>query len=138
MPLQSGDTKIPIGNYKLNVLRDDQGEFSELQLVPVELLAVRGRRNQPADPGKLEAVHKDLTARGIPERIHLPAGTFPDTDAEHLEFLVLNRGFETVQRGSAEPKGGASFTLMATFGDLHRKLDLVEVFAAPSAGDAGK
>lgn len=131
MPLQSGATKIPVANYKLNVLRDDQGAFTELQLVPLELLRARGRRNQPADPAQLEAVQKDLAARGIPESIRLPASTFVDTDAEHLEFVVVHRGFETVQRGSAEPKGGASFTLMATFGDLHRKLDLVEVFAAP-------
>jgi hypothetical protein len=137
MPLRCGDTAIPVGSYKLNVRRDAQGEFSELQLVPVALLRARGGRNQPADPAQLEAVQKDLAARGIPEHIDLPAAKFADGDAEHLEFLVLNRGFETVQRGSAEPKGGASFTLMATFGDLHRKLDLVEVFPVEAA-DAGK
>jgi hypothetical protein len=137
MPMQCGDTKIPVGSYKLNVLRDDKGEFSELQLVPNELLRARGRRNQPADPQKLEAVQKDLAARGIPELIHLPASKFADGDAEHLEMMVMNRGFEAVERGSAEPKGGASFSVMATFGDLHRKVDLVEVFE-PAAKEAGK
>jgi hypothetical protein len=137
MPLRSGDTQIPVGSYKLDALRGDDGAFRELQLVPMELQRARGRRNQPADPAQLEAVQKDLAARGIPESIRLPTSTFADSDAEHLEFQVLHRGFETVQRGSAEPKGGASFTLMATFGDLHGKLDLVEVFAEPTE-DAGK
>lgn len=136
MPLQSGGVTIPVGSYKLNVLRDDKGEFSEFQLVPNELVRARPRRNQPAEPSKLEAVQKDLAARGIPELIRLPAAKFDDGPAEHLEFLVLVRGYEAVQRGSSVPKGGASFTLMATFGDHHRKIELQEVFAGPA--DEGK
>lgn len=137
MPMQSGAVPIPVGVYKLNVLRDDKGEFSEFQLVPNELIRARGRRNQPADPARLEAVQKDLATRGIPELIHLPAAKYDDGAAEHLDLMVINRGYEAVQRGSAEPKGGASFTLLATFGDLHRKVDLQEVFA-PAAKDAPK
>ncbi|MCB9885447.1 MAG: hypothetical protein H6838_08140 [Planctomycetes bacterium] len=139
MPLQCGEVTIPVGKYKLDVLRADSGEFTELQLTPTEMLALRPRRGQQPDPAKVEAVKKDLAARGIPELIHLPAKSYDDPAAEHLEFMVLNRGFEAVQRGSSEPKGGASFTLMATFGDLHRKVDLVEVFVPPApAKDAGK
>lgn len=135
MAMKAGDVAIPAGAYKLNVLRDAQGEFSEFQLVPGELLRARGRRGQPADPAKLAAVQQDLAARGVPELIRIPAAKYDDGAAEHLELMVVNRGFETVQRGSAEPKGGASFTLLATFGDLHRKCDFVEVFA-PAAKDA--
>jgi hypothetical protein len=128
MPLRAGATPIPVGKYKLDVLRDAQGEFSELQLVPMELLRARGRRDQPADPAAMEAAKKALAARGVPELIRLLAAKFDDPFAEHLEFFAITRGYETVERGSAEPKGGASFTLMATFGDLHRKVELVEVF----------
>jgi hypothetical protein len=59
-------------------------------------------------------------------------------DAEHLGFAVLNHGYEAVGRGSATPKGGASFTLFADFGDLHRTLDLVEQFAADPIPATGK
>lgn len=140
MPLQSGEVTIPIGKYKLDVLRDDKGEFTALQLTPSELLQLtRPRRGQEVDQGKVDAVKKDLAARGVPEQIRIPAKAFDDDNAEHLEFLVIHRGFETVRNGSAEPKGGASFTLQATFGELHRKIDLVEVFVPkPAAAKTDK
>lgn len=45
----------------------------------------------------------------------------------------MTRGYEATARGSSEPKGGAEFALFADFGDLHRRLDLQEVFVAPAA-----
>lgn len=134
IPLKAGDVAIPPAQYKLDVHRDDKGEFTEFVLSPVELRrASQGRRGQPADPEKVAAVKKDLAARGIPESIRLPAKPFPDDEAEHLEFMLMTKGYEAVQQRSSDPKGGASFTLMATFGDLHRKVDLVEQFTPKDA-----
>ncbi|MFO1076826.1 MAG: hypothetical protein U1E73_03770 [Planctomycetota bacterium] len=138
IPMACGDVKVPVGSYKLDVVRDDKGEFSAFRLVPAELLRVtRARRGEEPDASKVAEVKKDLAARGIPERIDLPAKTFAEDDAEHLEFAAMTRGYEATQRGGAEPKGGASFTVMANFGDLHRRFDLVESFAAKGA-DADK
>ncbi|MEZ5967229.1 MAG: hypothetical protein R3F56_25560 [Planctomycetota bacterium] len=129
MPLACGDVKVPVGNYKLDVQRDEKGEFSTFRLVPAELLRVtRTRRGQQPDQQKIAEVKKDLAARGIPEAIDLPATTFSEGDAEHLEFAAMTRGYEAAQRGSAEPKGGASFSVFANFGDMHRRVDLVESF----------
>lgn len=139
MPLAAGKTIIPIANYKLNVLRDEQGEFSKFVLIPIELMAARrAPRGQKLDEAKVEAVTKDLAKRGIPERIELDAEKSPGKDAEHLGFAVLNHGYEAVERGSATPKGGASFTLFADFGDLHRTLDLVEQFGEGASPATGK
>ena len=79
-------------------------------------------------------VHFRSPLFAFPALISLPAKKYAEDDAEHLEFMVINRGYEAVRRGSSEPKGGASFTLMATFGSLHRKIELKEVFA-PEGGD---
>lgn len=129
MPLAAGKTVIPVAKYKLNVLRDGQGEFSKFVLIPAELMAARrAPRGQKPDQTKIESVTKGLAERGIPERIELEAAKSAGKDAEHLAFAVLNHGYEAVERGSATPKGGASFTLFADFGDLHRTLDLVEQF----------
>lgn len=139
MPLVAGQTAVPAAKYKLNILRDGQGEFSKFVLVPTELMAARrAQRGQEPDPAKIEAVKKDLAKRGIPERLEIDAANSGGKDAEHLEFAVLNRGYETVERGSAVPKGGASFTLLADFGDLHRALELAEKFGEASNGTTGK
>lgn len=127
--MRCGDVAIPACDYKLNVLRDKNGEFSELQLEPIELARARpSRRGQEADPERLAAVQKELKAKGIPELIRLPVRAYDEENAEHLEFLVINRGYEAVKRFTSDPKGGAAFTLMTTFGDLHRRIDLQEVF----------
>lgn len=135
MPLRAGAVDIPVGKYKFNVLHDQQGKFSHFVLVPVELLAARRppRRGEQPDAEKLAAVQQDLKQRGIPERIEFAIEDGAGKDAEHLGFGVMTQGFETVQRGSAEPKGGVTFTIFADFGDLHRKVELVEQFAAPAA-----
>lgn len=139
MPLASGKTVIPFAKYKLNALRDGQGEFSQFVLIPSELMAARrAPRGQNPDQTKIEAVTKDLAKRGIPERIELEAAKSTGKDAEHLAFAVLNHGYEAVERGSATPKGGASFTLFADFGDLHRTLDLVEQYGEAESPANGK
>lgn len=131
VPMLSGSTAIPVGKYKLNVLHDQQGEFSRFVLVPTELLAAaRAGRGQKADPTKLDAVKQALAAKGIPERIELTAEKSDGKNAEHLGFAMRTEGYEAVARGSAEPKGGATFTIFADFGDLHRSFELVEQFAA--------
>jgi hypothetical protein len=134
MPLQAGKVAIPVANYKLDAHRDDKGEFTALVLTPIELWrAARARRGEPADPERIAAAKKALAEKGLPERIVLPIARYDDGDAEHLEFLLLTRGYEAKQNFSAEPKGGASWSLMATFGDLHRKLDLQETFPVAAA-----
>lgn len=133
MPLQSGDVKIPPARYKLDVHRGQDGAFDTLVLTPVELQRARGGRGAPPDPERTAAVEKELQERGIPARIELPVVAVEEPAAEHLEFAVVVRGFETVKNGSAAPKGGARFTLLADFGDLHRKLELVEAFEPKEA-----
>lgn len=129
MPMVCGDVKVPVGKYKLNTLRDAQGEFSAFVLVPQELMAAqRAPRGQKPDPAKIEAVQKDLAAKGIPQRIELPVAGRDAKDAEHLVFAMLTEGYEATARGSAEPKSGATFTLFADFGNLHRQLELVEEY----------
>lgn len=136
MPLAVRETDIPVGRYKLNVMRDEEGEFTAFVLTPMELLvARRAPRGQQPDQSKIDAVSKDLAARGIPERIEFPAGVVGGKHAEHLGFSVMSHGYEAIERGSAEPKAGATFTLMADFGDLHRAVELVERFqVVPGAG----
>lgn len=139
MPLMAGTTRIPVAKYKLNVLHDHQGEFSKFVLIPSDLLAAgRAPRGQKPDPAKQDAVKKDLVARGIPERIELAADKFDSKNAEHLRFAVMTDGFEAVERGSAEPKSGASFVIFADFGDLHRKVELVEEFPVKALTTTGK
>jgi hypothetical protein len=140
MPMLAGTTRIPVGKYKFNVLRDPQGEFSKFVLVPAEMLAAsRAPRGQKADPAKVEAAKKELAAKGIPERIEFAIEKADGKDAEHLVFAMMTEGYEAVARGSAEPKAGASFTIIANFGDLHRKVELVEEFPAqPAKSDGDK
>lgn len=129
MPMLAGQTRIPVGKYKFNVLRDQQGEFSKFVLVPAEILAAsRAPRGQKPDPAKLEAVKQELAAKGIPARIEFDLEKCDGKLAEHFGFAMMTEGFETVARGSAEPKGGAAFTIIANFGDMHRKVELVEEF----------
>ncbi|HEX5053275.1 MAG TPA: hypothetical protein VFZ65_15980 [Planctomycetota bacterium] len=139
MPLAAGKTVVPVAKYKLNVLRDGQGEFSKFVLIPTELIAARrAPRGQQPDQAKVDAVKKDLASRSIPERLELEAAKSAGKDAEHLDFAILTRGFEAVERGSANPKGGVSFALFADFGDLHRTLELVEQFGDGANSDSGK
>jgi hypothetical protein len=133
MPLASGDVRVPPAKYKLNVLRDQQGEFSALTLVPWDLFQADRGRNPDAD--KVAAIKKELAAKGIPERLELPVRATDEPEAEHLEFTLLTRGYEAEGRFSAGPKGGASFSLFADFGDLHRRVDLVETFPAGKGTD---
>ncbi|MFO1051486.1 MAG: hypothetical protein U1F36_04685 [Planctomycetota bacterium] len=140
MPMMAGTTRIPVGTYKFNVLHDAEGGFTKFVLVPADLLAAsRAPRGQQPDAQKLAAVKADLAAKGIPERIEFACETVPGKDAEHFGFAMMTEGYEATKRGSAEPKGGASFTLFANFGNLHRSAELVEEFPVKeTAKDGGR
>ena len=50
-------------------------------------------------------------------------------------MTVVHHGYQTVRAFSTEPAGGVTFSLRVGFGDLHREVDLAEVFApAPRRG----
>ncbi len=63
-----------------------------------------------------------------------PAGaTRPRSDAISISKPIALRSL------SCEPKGGASFTLFANFGNLHRSAELVEEFPVKeTAKDGGR
>ncbi len=101
MDMTSGDVKIPAGAYELNVRRADDGEFKQAVL-----------------------------KRAGADDIVLSIAAFEAPLEEHLTLKVINNGYVTTEMGGLEPADGAEFTILMSFGDLHRKLELKEVFAA--------
>lgn len=99
MDMTSGDVKIPAGSYQLNVRRADDGEFKQAVL-----------KHEDADD------------------IVLPIAAFEAPEAEHLVLRVVNNGYVATEMGGLEPASGAEFTILMSFGTLHRKLELKEVF----------
>ena len=65
----------------------------------------------------------------------IAAADFKAPQDEHLTMTLINRGFNTVRRGSAEPAGGVEFSLRVSFGDLHRAIDITEVFEKAEKSD---
>ncbi len=103
MDMTSGDVKIPAASYQLFVRRAQDGNFKEAVL-------------KPADG----------------DAIVLPIKSFQAADEEHLTFKVVNHGYVTAGFGSTEAVDGTEFSIMMSFGDLHRRLDLKEVLPAGS------
>ena len=101
MDMTAGDVKIPAASYQLLVRRAQDGEFKEAVLKP-----------------------------GDGEEIVLPIKTFQAAVEEHLIFRVVNHGYVTAGFGSTEAVDGTEFSIMMSFGDLHRRLDLKEVLPA--------
>ena len=101
MDMTSGSVKIPAAAYQVNVRRDADGGFT-----------------------------KAVLKREGGDDIVLPLSTYEAPEDEHLTFRVMNHGYISAAMRSTEPASGAEFTIMMSFGDLHRKLDLKEVFDA--------
>jgi hypothetical protein len=99
MDLTSGAVKIPAGSYQLNVRRADDGEFKQAVL-----------------------------KRAGADDIVLSIAAFAAEEEEHLMLRVINNGYVTTEMGGLEPADGAEFTILMSFGDMHRKLELKEVF----------
>ena len=95
--------------------------------VLVDGLKQRGGDVEAAAAGVQEA-EAALQAAKIPSRIVAPTASKKGADAEHLEMLLMFRGFDAVQRFGTDPAGGMSMTLRMDFGGLHREVEIVEVF----------
>lgn len=142
--LQSGEQTVPPTRWKLGVvLGDDDGQWN-LLLEPFELWQGRrgAQRSQEARE-RFEKLRERLEKAGIPERVVLPMKSQSAAAAEHLEMLVIHRGYTAAERLSSDPAGGVQFTLRMDFGDIHFTCDLNEVFPAKktedrAAGEADK
>ena len=98
MLMTSGNVRIPPGTYQINVRRSEDGDFNQAVL-----------------------------KRSGNDDIVLPIAAFEAAEEEHLVLRVMNNGYVSTGPGSTEPDDGAEFTLMMSFGNLHRKLELKEV-----------
>ena len=139
--LTCGEQKVATGKYKLNVRRGDDKDAWSVVLVPFELTraenGVRSARRNGEDAVKeaqaaLEAVRADLKAKGTASETVLTITKFEAGNAEHLGMIGIHHGYDTVQRFSEEPASGMHCSLRVSFGDLHRELDLHEVFTPPT------
>ncbi len=139
--LTCGEGKVAPAKYKLNVRRGDDANAWSAVLVPADLAraqtAVRGARRRGDDAVKqaqaqLDALVATLKEKGIAQETVLPLTTFEAKTDEHLTLYAIQHGYEAVTRGSEDPAGGMHCSLRFSFGDLHRDLDLHEVFAAPA------
>lgn len=99
MDMTCGDVKIPAGQYQVNVRRNNDGDFKQAVL-----------KREGSDD------------------IVMPIAAFAADEEEHLVLRVINNGYVTTEMGGLEPADGAEFTILMSFGDLHRKLELKEVF----------
>ncbi len=139
--LTCGEQKVATGKYKLNVRRGDDKDAWSVVLVPHELTraesGVRSARRNGEDAvteaqAALETVRADLKAKGTASETVLTIAKFEAGNAEHLGVIGIHHGYDTVQRGSEEPASGMHCSLRVSFGDLHRELDLHEVFTPPA------
>jgi hypothetical protein len=140
--LQSGESTIPAGRYKLDVRRGASGDQWSAVLVDGEWAdasnAVRRAKatlsrggsedDVAAAEAKLAAVDAKIAAGELTKERVLAMAAKPGLDAEHLTFTALHRGYATARMGSDEPAGGAEFTLRIDFGDIHQELAFAEVF----------
>ena len=143
VPLRAGDTDIPAGKYKLNSQLSEDGKEWHIQLTSWEVIdaqrklrsAQRNARNGSVAAKErveeLKATVEELTKKHE-GGIVIAASDYESPDDEHLQMTLVNRGFNTVNRGSSEPAGGVDFSLLVAFGGLHRSIDLSEVFTPPA------
>ncbi len=138
VPLRAGDSEIPAGKYKLNGKLAKDGKW-QIQLASWDLIDAQSklrRARRSASNGSVAAADRvkelQATVEALTEKhkdgIVIAADDFKAEQDEHLTMTLINRGFNTVRRGSAEPKSGVEFSLRVSFGDLHRSIDITEVF----------
>jgi len=136
--LTCGDARIVHGRYKLNVRRGQNADDWSAVLVPSELwraqAAVRraqrsGEEAQKTAAAELEAVRTELQASGKSAEMALPLAKVTADRSSHLELSGIHHGYDTAERGSSQPAGGMRCAIRLGFGDLHRELELSEVFA---------
>ncbi|MGE3881444.1 MAG: hypothetical protein AB7I19_20465 [Planctomycetota bacterium] len=134
--LQSGGQTVPPTRWKLGVVRGEADGQWSLLLEPFELWQGRrgAQRNQEARE-RFEQLRERLEKDGIPARVVLPMKAQTAEAAEHLEMLVIHRGYTAAQRLSNDPAGGVEFTLRLDFGDIHFTCDLNEVFVPKKSDD---
>jgi len=132
-----GGVEVPAGRYKMGVVRGESHQDWDLLLEPWDIFqAQRGVTSARRRGGDVEAAEKVLAdakaaleEAGTPARIVAPTAAMKGPDAEHLEMVAMLRGFDTTRMFSTDPAGGMSMTLRLDFGDLHREVEIVEVFA---------
>ncbi len=136
-----GEQKVAPAKYKLNVRRGADKDAWTAVLVPADLAraegAVQRARRQGDDAvkeaqGKLDVLKASLQEKGIANETVLALTSFEAKADEHLTLVGIHHGYDAVARFSEEPAGGMHCSLRFSFGDLHRDLDLREVFDAPA------
>lgn len=130
-----GGVDVPAGRYKMGVVRGETADDWDLLLEPWDVFQAQRGLQRARRGGDVEAAEKALAEAkaaleeaGTPARIVAPTASVKGADAEHLEVVALFRGFDTAQMFSTTPAGGMSMTLRMDFGDLHREVEVVEVF----------
>lgn len=139
--LTCGEQKVAPAKYKLNVRRGADADAWTAVLVPNDLARAasalqRARRQGDAAvaeaQAKLDALKASLAEQGVASETVLALGAFEAKADEHLTLTGIHHGYDAVARFSEEPAGGMHCSLRFSFGDLHRDLDLREVFAVPA------
>ena len=99
MDLTCGEIKIPAATYTIGVIKSEDGGYKQASLSP------RGG-----------------------DRILVPITAFMAPEEEHLTVNVLNKGYTTNRPRSTQPVDGVEFAVRLSLGNLHRQLELKEVF----------
>lgn len=140
MDVQAGEVRIPKGEYLLGFKRSAKAWQVILQDREARRLSSqlrRARRGATADPERVKALEAQLAA-ARKKNLVLPTRAIAGEHAEHMDLVVLNRGFRTRSRRDATPAGGMKAELRFSFGDFHIAVPLEEVVAQPQDDKAAR
>ncbi len=99
MDLTCGDVKIPAATYTIGVMKAEDGSYKQASL-----------------------------ARRGEDSIVVPMTSFTAAEEEHLTVNVLNKVYTTNRARGTQAVDGTVFAVMLSLGNLHRQIELKEVF----------